>query len=203
MESQIAVYRESTPSENVLPPAGDRYDGSFPSRKNAMAVLTCGHRRQRTGDLEMPGTRNQDSTHLISGLCRGLDIRVDKRQRHEVLMRPHHDHFGIAKGNSVIADACANRSGTAAGVPPSSEVMTVSPHRASYPGILAVMSTGPARSTTSRTDSGSSSLVLGRRWRAAVHIAGMPVAVTDYLIGASLSVSFSCLRAPARMFRSE
>ena len=29
------------------------------------------------------------------------------------------------------------------------------------------------------------------------------VAVTDYLIGASFSVSLSCLRAPARMFRSE
>ena len=29
------------------------------------------------------------------------------------------------------------------------------------------------------------------------------VAVTDYRIGASFSVSLSCLRAPARMFRSE
>jgi hypothetical protein len=28
-------------------------------------------------------------------------------------------------------------------------------------------------------------------------------AVTDYLIGASLFVTVSCLRAPARMFRSE
>ena len=30
-----------------------------------------------------------------------------------------------------------------------------------------------------------------------------PVSVTDYRIGASFSVSLSCLRAPARMFRSE